>query len=211
MELENTAIRLKKIMQEKKLRQVDLLEMVKPFCKKYNVKINKSDISQYLSGKVKPGQEKLSMLGMALGVTESWLMGYDAPKEKSHYIGALTLSQEETILLENYNKLNSKGKEKLIDYSEDLTTNIKYANNVSSDEISATIENITEINFNSNNKENDEEVFIPYKSFDELGIHCNAAHADNLTLEQLEYVKQIILESENEFKLKEFNERQKQR
>ncbi|MCI6692684.1 MAG: hypothetical protein MR510_09480 [Clostridium sp.] len=82
MKLENTAIRLKKIMQEKNLRQVDLLEMVKPFCKKYNVKINKSDISQYLSGKVKPGQEKLSMLSMSLGVTESWLMGYDVPMER---------------------------------------------------------------------------------------------------------------------------------
>ena len=49
MELENTAIRLKKIMQEKNLRQVDLLEMVKPFCQKYNVKINKSDISQNMT------------------------------------------------------------------------------------------------------------------------------------------------------------------
>lgn len=139
MELENTAIRLKKIMQEKNLRQVDLLEMVKPFCEKYNVKINKSDISQYLSGKVKPGQEKLSMLGMALGVTESWLMGYDSPKEKAHHIEALTLSKEEKTLLENYNKLNSKGKEKLLDYSDDLTTNIKYMDN-SNNEISATKE-----------------------------------------------------------------------
>lgn len=110
MELENTAIRLKRIMQERNLRQVDLLEMVKPFCEKYNVKINKSDISQYLSGKVKPGQEKLSMLSMALGVTESWLMGYDSPKEKSQCIDKLTLSKEETILLENFNRLNDLGK-----------------------------------------------------------------------------------------------------
>ncbi|MEO2570667.1 DNA-binding protein, partial [Clostridium paraputrificum] len=70
MNNENTSIRLKQIMKERNLRQVDLLEMVKPFCEKYNVKINKSDISQYLSGKVKPGQEKLSMLGMALNINE---------------------------------------------------------------------------------------------------------------------------------------------
>ena len=50
MNNENTSIRLKQIMKERNLRQVDLLEMVKPFCEKYNVKINKSDISQYLSG-----------------------------------------------------------------------------------------------------------------------------------------------------------------
>lgn len=111
MEIENTSIRLKQIMKERKLRQVDLLEMVKPFCEKYNVKINKSDISQYLSGKVKPGQEKLSMLGMALNLNEAWLMGYDVQKEKQHYTKVLNLSQEETKLLENYNKLNKLGKQ----------------------------------------------------------------------------------------------------
>lgn len=141
MEIENTAIRLKKIMQERNLRQVDLLEMVKPFCEKYNVKINKSDISQYLSGKVKPGQEKLSMLGMALGVTESWLMGYDSPKEKSHYIETLTLSKEETTLLENYNKLDTDDKSKVIDYTKLLSNQDKYKDlDNTADEITATKE-----------------------------------------------------------------------
>ena len=37
MNNENTSIRLKQIMKERNLRQVDLLEMVKPFCEKYNV------------------------------------------------------------------------------------------------------------------------------------------------------------------------------
>ena len=98
MNNENTSIRLKQIMKERNLRQVDLLEMVKPFCEKYNVKINKSDISQYLSGKVKPGQEKLSMLGMALNINETWLMGYDVPKEKQFNIEKTTLSQNEILL-----------------------------------------------------------------------------------------------------------------
>ena len=40
MEIQNTSSRLKQIMMERKLRQVDLLEMVKPFCEKYNVKIS---------------------------------------------------------------------------------------------------------------------------------------------------------------------------
>ena len=194
MELENTAIRLKKIMQEKNLRQVDLLEMVKPFCEKYNVKINKSDISQYLSGKVKPGQEKLSMLGMALGVTESWLMGYDSPKEKSNYIETLALSKEETTLLENYNKLNSKGKEKLLDYSDDLTTNIKYMDNTS-DEISATKDN-----------QDNEEVFVPYTSLDQAGTTI-AAHDDDLTDEEKAEMDRIILEDINEERLKEWNKK----
>ena len=115
------------------------------------------------------------------------------------------LSQEETTLLENYNKLNSKGKERLIDYSDEWTTNIKYMDN-SNNEITATINNVTTVDFNSNNKDDDEEVFVPYKSLDEID-GCNAAHADNLTPEQLEHVKSIILELENKRKLEEFNKR----
>ena len=37
MNIENTAIRLKKIMDLKNLKQVDLLEIVKPYCNKYNI------------------------------------------------------------------------------------------------------------------------------------------------------------------------------
>lgn len=126
MQIENTSVRLKQLMKERKLRQVDLLEMVKPFCEKYNVKMNKSDISQYLSGIVKPGQEKLTMFGMALNINEAWLMGYDVPKEKSHQSKTLSLSKDEVTLLSNYNKLNNLGKDKLIEYSNDLIETPKY-------------------------------------------------------------------------------------
>lgn len=126
MNNENTSTRLKQIMEERNLRQVDLLEMVKPFCEKYNVKINKSDISQYLSGKVKPGQEKLSMLGMALNINETWLMGYDVPKEKQYTIEKTSLSENEILLLKNFNMLNENGKSKLIEYSNDLIETPKY-------------------------------------------------------------------------------------
>lgn len=44
--------------------------------------MNKSDISQYLSGKAEPSQDKLIVLGMALGVQESWLMGFDVPESR---------------------------------------------------------------------------------------------------------------------------------
>lgn len=133
-----------------------------------------------------------------LGTTPMYLMGCEVEDIK--------VTKEEKRLLENYNKLNSNGKEKLIDYSDDLTTNIKYINNASADEISATTDNVTEVDFNSKNKEDDEEVFVPYKSLDEID-GCNAAHADNLTPEQLEHVKSIILELENKRKLEEFNKR----
>mgnify|MGYP002581746543 CR=1 FL=1 len=74
---ENTSDRLKKIMEERKIKQVDILNMSLPYCRKYNIKMNKSDISQYVSGKVEPSQEKLVILGMALDVSEAWLMGLD--------------------------------------------------------------------------------------------------------------------------------------
>lgn len=85
MKVDTTANRLKKIMERKGLRQVDILERAKPFCEKYNIKLRKNDLSQYINGKVEPGQEKLSILSMALGVSETWLMGYDVPPARSPF------------------------------------------------------------------------------------------------------------------------------
>lgn len=82
MKPENTSIRLRKIMADRNLKQIDILKMAEPFCKQYGIKMNKSDISQYVSGKNEPGQDKLTMLGMALHVSEAWLMGYDVPMNR---------------------------------------------------------------------------------------------------------------------------------
>lgn len=86
MKRENTAIRLKKIMDERGLRQIDILNLAAPYCEKYNVKMNKSDISQYCSGKTEPMQDKLFILSAALDVNEAWLMGYDVGREKRREI-----------------------------------------------------------------------------------------------------------------------------
>lgn len=87
MRKENTSIRLKQIMQERQLRQVDILNLVKPYCEKNDVKMNKSDISQYVSGKVEPSQDKLVMLAMALNVSEAWLMGFDIQEDNEDIFG----------------------------------------------------------------------------------------------------------------------------
>ncbi len=78
----STAQRLRQVMEARNMRQVDVLEAAEPYCKKYGVKLGKNALSQYLSGKVEPGQEKLTILGMALGVSEAWLMGYEVPMER---------------------------------------------------------------------------------------------------------------------------------
>ena len=82
MKKDTTANRLKQIMEENNLRQVDILKRAEPYCKEYGVKMNKSDLSQYVSGKVEPSQDKLVVLGRALNVQESWLMGLDVSRDR---------------------------------------------------------------------------------------------------------------------------------
>ncbi len=77
MKKANTKTRLEEIMQLRNLKQVDILKLAEPYCQKYDVKLNKSDLSQYLAGKTSPNQDKLVILAMALNVSEAWLMGYD--------------------------------------------------------------------------------------------------------------------------------------
>ena len=108
MKKENTSIRLKQIMDNRNLKQVDILDMTKPYCVKYDVKMNKSDISQYVSGKVEPNQEKLFILAKALGVNEAWLMGFDVPMKKE----LLSSESEGDIeLIEKFSLLSERDKQ----------------------------------------------------------------------------------------------------
>jgi len=75
--------RLKQLMRERGLRQVDILRLTRPICEECGVRLEKSDLSQYVSGKVRPSREKLQVLSRALEVTEAWLMGYDYPQTQS--------------------------------------------------------------------------------------------------------------------------------
>ena len=84
--VENTSARLKKIMEQRNLRQADVLRMAQPYCEKYKIKMGKSDLSQFVNGKVEPGQWKLTILGLALNVSEAWLMGLDVPMEREETV-----------------------------------------------------------------------------------------------------------------------------
>ena len=83
MKVATTSQRLNQIISERHIRQIDIIESAKPFSEKYGVKLNKNDLSQYVNGKNEPGQEKLNILGLALNVSEAWLMGYDVPMERT--------------------------------------------------------------------------------------------------------------------------------
>ena len=80
--LSNTANRLREIMNERGLRQVDIVNMCQPYCRLHHIIINKADISIWLKGTVEPRSPKLYVLCLALNVSEPWMMGFDVPRER---------------------------------------------------------------------------------------------------------------------------------
>ena len=66
----NFASRLKEGMDIRRVKQSELSKATK---------INKSSISNYLSGVCEPKQENLKKISEVLGINTNWLMGYDTP------------------------------------------------------------------------------------------------------------------------------------
>lgn len=116
----DTATRLKQIMRERNLRQVDIIRLAEPYCKEYKLKLTKSDMSQFVSGKVEPGQWKLVILGKALNVSEAWLMGYDVPMEREE--SAPAVMPERSSIATLFSSLSETNQQKLIDYAQLLLT-----------------------------------------------------------------------------------------
>lgn len=101
MKKTTTSERLKTLMRERRLRQVDILDAAKPYCDRFNVKLARNDLSQYVKGTVEPGQQKLTILGMALNVSEAWLMGYDVPMTRE----IASLDEETAKRVEEFSRL----------------------------------------------------------------------------------------------------------
>ena len=83
MKISNTADRLRELLRDNGLRQVDFISRLQPYCQMHDVKFGKSHLSLYLSGKAEPKQDKLSIIGMAFNINEAWLMGYDVPMSRT--------------------------------------------------------------------------------------------------------------------------------
>ena len=134
MKKTNTSTRLKQIMKDRQLKQVDILRLVEPYAKQYGISLGKSALSQYITGKVEPGQYKLMLLGKALNVSETWLMGYDVPMERNISSNTPLPSKDESIQLQGreaahlriYRKLNESGKDAADDYIIMLAETPKY-------------------------------------------------------------------------------------
>ena len=116
MKISTTKQRLNELLRESNMRPIDLVKKCQPYCEKYNIKMGRNDISQYLSGKVEPSQKKLSILAKALDVDEVWLMGYDienqniTPKEEFKLLKKVLtekgfLDKNENMTEEDFDKL----------------------------------------------------------------------------------------------------------
>ncbi|MCC8028585.1 MAG: helix-turn-helix domain-containing protein [Lachnospiraceae bacterium] len=73
--------RLKIIMEEKKFRQTDVILLTNQAGEASGIRIGKSHMSQYCSGKTTPRPDILHVLAKALGVSPLWLQGEDVPRE----------------------------------------------------------------------------------------------------------------------------------
>ncbi len=86
--------RLKEAMMAKDYKQTDLAKASG---------LDKSLISNYLSGRYKARQENLYLLAKALDVSETWLMGYDVPMSRTPY----SLKEQE-VSLDNIFPISTK-------------------------------------------------------------------------------------------------------
>lgn len=93
------AERLKHYMEQANMKQTDLVE---------KSKINKSSISEYLSGNYEPKQRNIYKIATALGIKPSQLMGISNTSEPPAPTIKLTAQEEEHI--KKYRQLNADGK-----------------------------------------------------------------------------------------------------
>ena len=96
------ATRLKKYMDKANIKQAELAE---------KTKINKSSISEYLSGNYEPKQRNIYKLATALGIKPSQLMGIESEEP-----APIALNQQEETLIKKYRQLDADGKEDVDDY-----------------------------------------------------------------------------------------------
>ena len=80
MRSSNPSERLKQLMSERNLKQVEILEKSLPYQKELGIKMGKSTLSQYVNGVQSPDQHRIYLLSKTLEVSEPWLMGYEGQK-----------------------------------------------------------------------------------------------------------------------------------
>ena len=103
------AERLRYYMEQANMKQIELVE---------KTKINKSSISEYLSGNYEPKQRNIYKIAIALGIKPSQLMGIeeDKPTISSCNITMsekLNLTKQEETIIKKYRQLDADGKDRI--------------------------------------------------------------------------------------------------
>lgn len=154
-------------------KQISMDKMCEDLNNVYDVSIAKSTISKWENGKAEPSLANARILTKYFNVTLDYLLGLE--KDESYNFNKL--SKEETTLLENYNKLNALGKKEANKRVAELTEINRYLD-TTTDEITATKDNVVELN----NKK------ITYDDFETV-----AAHNDDLTYDEISEADRRIL------------------
>ena len=122
--MDEMRVRIKEGLRIRNMKQVELAE---------KTGIDKGQISSYISGKYKPKQENLTLMAVALNVSEYWLMGLDVPMEREDagavaeqkqrfeaYAKGLYEMREPEMILKLYGELSEENRTKAKVYMERL-------------------------------------------------------------------------------------------
>lgn len=112
---ENTSQRLKYLMSERNLKQVDILNLSKPYQNEFGIKLSKSTLSQYVNGVQSPDQNRIYLLAKTFKVSEAWIMGYNVPMIDESLIKSEPSTK--TILDNIFGKLEKPRQEKVVSYA----------------------------------------------------------------------------------------------
>ena len=96
--IESCATRIKKALSIRNMKQSELCRLTK---------IATSAMSEYLSGRYDPKQDKIYLMSEALNVDPVWLMGFDVPmeKEQKKFSPHDPLTEGEKLVLELFRQI----------------------------------------------------------------------------------------------------------
>lgn len=125
---------LKQLREEKNVSMDKMIEDLKSL---YSISIAKSTISKWENNKADPSMENAKVLCNYFNISLDYLLGLSKFKNKEEELEAHKYQMiefankhnknfKEKKLIDNYNKLNDLGKDKLIEYSNDLIEAPKY-------------------------------------------------------------------------------------
>ena len=102
------AERLKEAMNTRGFKQIDILRRAEPFCEEYGIKLGKSHLSQYLSGKTEPRKDVFAVLAKVLNVNVMWLQGEDVAMETELSIKDSNTNGKDVIKMDINQTVSSK-------------------------------------------------------------------------------------------------------